>query len=156
MLTALGAGVCGTVFALVLLLWPSPSREEGAAKEGAKTVAGCHGESCTGRDPVRMLCGAGKAPRTLRTVRVSGRLLDIRFQRECGAAWVRMWGQKVGDRVEVRVPGTAPQVETIDDGYETGQRRSTPMVPVQARDAEPVRACLVPREGERTCFVAHV
>ncbi|MDJ1135989.1 helix-turn-helix domain-containing protein [Streptomyces iconiensis] len=132
-------------------------RAEGAeaARDVRDVVVGCRDARCTGKDPVQMRCGAGEPPRTLRTLRVGGRTLDVRFQPECGAAWVRMWGQRVGDRVEVRAPGAEPQSEVIDDEYETGQRRSTPMVAVAGDDIGDVRACLVSRRGTRECFAAH-
>ncbi|GAA2075053.1 hypothetical protein GCM10009801_29450 [Streptomyces albiaxialis] len=168
-LAALGALVCAGVFALTLALWPTsgearPARETTHADKASqadqpdkaekreKVVVGCRGAECTGRNPVQMRCGAGETPRTLRTVRTEGRTLDIRFQPRCGAAWVRMWGQRVGDRVEIVTPGVKAQREVIDDAYETGQRRSTPMAAVSPSATGEVRACLVRKGGGRTCF----
>ncbi len=66
----------------------------------------CRGAGCEGQNPTHMMCGG--APRTLSAHRTAtGARVELRYSAECRAGWARMWGTRVGDRLEVTAGGPA-------------------------------------------------
>jgi hypothetical protein len=116
----------------------------------------CHGAECTGEEPLASGCGDVEvegAPKTLRTLRRSGVEVEIRYKPVCGAAWVRVTGQHVGDRFTISAPDVAAQHMVIADKYETGVYRSSPMVAVRAKDIRAVKACVeLAGSSDLDCF----
>jgi hypothetical protein len=119
---------------------PTPSRQ------------GCHGSTCTGKDPERYGCGAEPPPETLRRHTFAGRtVIKIRYGAVCGAVWARIDLGEVGDRVEIVVPHRPPLHSEVRDEYDAQGSLSTPMIAAGRGDLTGVRACLV-RDGARQCF----
>jgi hypothetical protein len=106
-LMAVLASVCavalgGVTIALLLL----PRHGGGPESSALQPSPGpyCRGASCEGRSPMEAHCAA--SPATLAERRTaSGAWLEVRYSRECGTSWARMWGTRVGDRLEVRAGG---------------------------------------------------
>jgi hypothetical protein len=98
--------VGGVAVALLLLPHhPSPQASSTLpSTTGAVTGPRCHEASCEGRSPMTMHCGA--QPDTLVTYRTAtGAYLQLRHSGECGTSWARMWGGRIGDRIEMDVSG---------------------------------------------------
>ncbi|MFC9117098.1 MULTISPECIES: helix-turn-helix domain-containing protein [Streptomyces] len=145
--------------ALALLLAPlrgiAPGEPLSAPHSATSYVVAprCHGASCEGEDPVRMVCTV--VPETVTTYRTdTGALVEVRYSEACAAAWVRMWGARVGDRVDVTAGGPVREAWTADradaDTYVyTGMTR--------ARPGSVVRSCFRSAGGgARECFDAPV
>ncbi|MEZ3182575.1 XRE family transcriptional regulator [Streptomyces pimonensis] len=154
-LTSVYAVVAGGV-TLTLLLLPhrDAAQDEPLSSSSYALAPRCHGAACEGRDPVHMVCGA--APDDLATYRTAtGAHVELRYSKECGASWARMWGTRVGDRVDVTVGGPTWKVRTVDrfDAKTYVYTRMT-----AARPGSTVRACFRPAaaDGERECFGARV
>ncbi|MFI8951488.1 DUF2690 domain-containing protein [Streptomyces sp. NPDC053750] len=114
----------------------------------------CYGAACEGRDPLRLVCGID--PGTLTTFRTAtGAHVELRHSAKCGASWARVWGTRIGDRVELTAGGPSHEVriETKDD---TLTYVYTPMA--AARPGSVIRACFRPAspDGERECAEARV
>ncbi|WP_413796829.1 helix-turn-helix domain-containing protein [Streptomyces iranensis] len=114
---------------------------------------GCQGKSCEGKDPDRMSCGLpgrvdslGPQHRT-----GTGASVEIRYSSVCAAAWGRIWHSKVGDAIEVSVPGTRPHRIDVRNTADAGVYRFTPMV--GSPDRTDLRLCFIPAGGAgRKCF----
>ncbi|MFC7982574.1 helix-turn-helix domain-containing protein [Streptomyces sp. NPDC057336] len=147
--------VVGVASALLLL----PDRERAAPRASAATVPGprCHGTTCEGQDPMHMFCGGG--PDTLSTHRTAtGARLELRYSEKCGAGWARMWGTRVGDRLEVTAGGPTRRAE-IADAVDAESYVYTVMTEV--RPGAVLRACFRPAaaadaDGGRECVDARV
>lgn len=156
--TAAGIVVCALAVVLAVALRPAdePSAPPGPGVSSTIRQVLCHGAGCTGQPPLSSGCGDVEVqgvPKILRTVRRGGVEIQIRYKAQCGAAWVRVSGQHVGDRFEVSAPGAAAQRMVIADRYATGILRSSPMVPVRAGDTKSVKACAdLAGSGDWECF----
>ncbi|WP_372346753.1 helix-turn-helix domain-containing protein [Streptomyces sp. KL116D] len=116
----------------------------------------CHGAACEGKDPLRLICGI--TPTTLITHRTTtGAHVEVRHSKKCGAGWVRVWGTRIGDRVEVTAGGPThiARITTQDDTRTyvyTGMAAAGPGDTVRAcfRPASPDAApeCVEARVGE--------
>jgi hypothetical protein len=97
-----------------------------------------------------MMCGA--APRSLASHRAAGGAqVEIRYSVECGAAWIRIWRSRIGDRIEVSAPSGPARTVQVADRYEAESYLFTTMVTVRIGDR--VRGCLEPAGGgARECF----
>ncbi|MFH9573772.1 DUF2690 domain-containing protein [Streptomyces sp. NPDC017230] len=156
------ASVCallvgGVMLVLILLL---PGRDTAgdeplpAAAAPYSLAPQCHGAACEGRDPMRMICGIG--PDTLATYRTAtGAHVELRHSEKCGASWARVWGARIGDRVEVTVDGPTRDVRITD---RTGAQSYVYTGMTVAHPGSTVRACFLPAsaDGERECFEARV
>ncbi|MGW1611849.1 DUF2690 domain-containing protein [Streptomyces sp. NPDC002285] len=161
MLASICAVLLGGVAAAVLLL-PHPEGETGSALAPPPSAAGprCQGAACEGRSPMRMKCAA--APVTLARHRTTtGAWLELRYSEECGTSWARMWGTRVGDRLEMSAADRGCAGVGDGDGDVRGAEvRSdidadayvhTPMTAVRPGTA--VRACFRPAAGGgKECF----
>ncbi|MFS8203439.1 DUF2690 domain-containing protein [Streptomyces sp. CWNU-52B] len=155
-LASVYAVVVGGV-ALGLFLLPgkeAPGDEPLSASAPYSLAPQCHGAACDGRDPMRLLCGIG--PDNLATYRTTtGAHVELRYSKKCGASWARVWGTRVGDRVEVTVGGPTREVR-IEDTVDTETYVYTEMS--EAHPGSTVRACFRPAsaDGERECVEARV
>ncbi|WP_328424955.1 helix-turn-helix domain-containing protein [Streptomyces sp. NBC_00443] len=162
-LASMCAVILGGVAAVVLLL-PHPAGEPGSALAPPPSAAGprCQGAACEGRSPMHMKCAA--APVTLDRHRTTtGAWLELRYSEECGTSWARMWGTRVGDRLEM--PAADRGCADVGDGaVRSAEVRSdidadayvyTPMT--AARPGTAVRACFRPAAGGgKECFDSRV
>lgn len=156
-LTSVYTVIAGGVALGFLLL---PHRDAGRGEPQSSSSSSyvlaprCHGATCEGRDPVRMVCGV--APDSLTTYRTAtGAHVELRHNAKCGASWARMWGARIGDRVDVTVDGPTREVRTVD------RIDAETYVYTEMTVAGPgsiVRACFRPAAagGERECFDARV
>ncbi|MEW1648838.1 helix-turn-helix domain-containing protein [Streptomyces sp. NPDC091219] len=105
------ASICAvavTAMVLALLLLPGPRASESLSPTAATTATptgqGCHGADCEGRSPMAMRCAA--QPDTVaRHETATGAWMELRHSRVCGTTWARTWGGRIGDRIEMSVPG---------------------------------------------------
>ncbi|MFC4503852.1 MULTISPECIES: helix-turn-helix domain-containing protein [Streptomyces] len=147
-LVSVSALVFGAVV-LTLLLLPDRSGTAWPPTSPSATGPGCGGRACEGRDPVAMQCGP--EPETLAEhVTATGASMQLRYSKGCGATWVRMWGTRIGDRVELR-----GRVARVANRAEADTYVHTPMT--ATRPGTVVRACFLPTKGARKeCFRARV
>ncbi|MFJ8150448.1 helix-turn-helix domain-containing protein [Streptomyces sp. NPDC096048] len=157
-LVAVLVSVCAvTVGGLTSALLLLPHREGEPRSSSSPPVAGprCRGTGCEGQDPMHMVCGAG--PETLTTHRTtSGARLEVRYSERCGASWARMWGTRVGDRLEMTAGGPTRRAEIQDD---VDAESYVYTVMTATRPGDVVRACFRPAAsdgGERECVDARV
>lgn len=114
----------------------------------------CLGAACEGRDPMRMYCGVDAA--ILAAYRtVTGAHVELRYSEKCGASWARMWGTRIGDRLDVTAGGPARDVRTVDE-VDAETYVYTEMIAASPKSV--VRSCFRPvaADGERECFDALV
>lgn len=144
--------------ALVLFLLPdreAPGEEPLPASAPYSPAPQCHGAACEGRHPLRMVCGIG--PDTLTTYRTAtGAHMELRHSEKCGASWARVWGARIGDRVEVEAAGPLHDVR-IKDSTDAETYVYTEMTEVHPGST--VRACFRPASAadhERECVEARV
>ncbi|MEU5311234.1 XRE family transcriptional regulator [Streptomyces sp. NPDC021562] len=108
------ASVCavavGAVAVAAALLRPGADGTSRASAEApphqdpASSAPRCRAATCEGRNPMAMRCAA--SPVTLATRHTAGDAwLEVRYSKECGTSWARMWGTRVGDRLEVTATG---------------------------------------------------
>ncbi|MDN3028901.1 XRE family transcriptional regulator [Streptomyces sp. S.PB5] len=109
----------------------------------------CQGSACEGQDPLHM--GCGRAPTTLASFRTAtGASLELRYNQLCGASWARMWGTRIGDRLEVTADGHAQDARIRDD-IDAQAYVYTPMAVTDPGTV--VRACFIPATGgKKECF----
>ncbi|GAA4066154.1 helix-turn-helix domain-containing protein [Streptomyces shaanxiensis] len=164
------ASVCavavGGLAALALLL---PHRDgeplSSLPLSPAATGPRCRGAVCEGRSPMQMKCAA--APTTVSTHRTAtGAWMELRYSEECGTSWARMWGTRVGDRIEMTAggradpggpeePGGPVRSAEVQDAIDADSYIYTPMT--AAHPGTVVRACFRPAAGsEGECFDARV
>ncbi|MFF7164501.1 helix-turn-helix domain-containing protein [Streptomyces sp. NPDC008086] len=165
-LVAVLASVCAVAvggLAAVALLLPHRDAEPRASLSPAPATTGprCQGEACEGKSAMQMKCAAG--PQTLAAHRTaSGAWMELRYSRECGTSWARMWSTHIGDRLEMSVgdKGGGPGADgvrsaEIENDVDADNYVYTPMT--AARPGTVVRACLHPAAGGGTeCFDSRV
>ncbi|UNO40315.1 XRE family transcriptional regulator [Streptomyces sp. MST-110588] len=113
---------------------------------------GCTGRECEGQDAYEMGCGAqGLAVSLLKRTAAGGQRVEIRYGAKCGAVWARTMNLRVGDQVELSLPGADPKKLRAVGQRDTEVYRSTAMTAT----GDPGRAtvCLSPATGaKRECF----
>ncbi|MFI9354679.1 helix-turn-helix domain-containing protein [Streptomyces lydicus] len=154
---AVAAGVCVGVLAVgaALAFWAGEGRVSGPAQRAvpsASAVTGCRGRACDGKDPQSMFCaGAGLVETPVERIATRGQHLQVRYGTVCGAAWGRLRNGRVGDRIEVWVPGSAPRSVRVRDRFDAEEYLVTPMA--AARGPQGIRLCLYPVGGAaKECF----
>ncbi|WP_327394734.1 helix-turn-helix domain-containing protein [Streptomyces phaeochromogenes] len=157
------ASVCavvvgGVAITLFLVLGQDAPRSSSSASPSASaTGPRCRGAACEGRNPMDMKCGVG--PQTLASYRTaSGAMLELRDSRTCGTSWARMWGTRIGDRLEVTADGR-PRSAEVETEADAAAYVYTPMT--TTRSGTVVRACFRPApggesDGKGECFEGRV
>ncbi|WP_046734120.1 helix-turn-helix domain-containing protein [Streptomyces humi] len=155
------ASVCavavGAVAVAVALL---PSGADGASRASAEaaphqdpapSAPHCRGAACEGRSPMAMRCAA--SPVTLATRHTAGGAwLEVRYSKECGTSWARMWGTRVGDRLKVTAGGRVHGAE-IRTAAEADAFVYTPMT--ATAPGTTIRTCFRPAgDGGRECVTS--
>lgn len=139
-LASVSAVVVAAVAVALFLCLPRPDDPGAVAERGAPGPL-CRGSACAGRDPVRMDCA--RAPATLARHRTAGGAwVELRYSTACGASWARMWGTRIGDRLEMTPGGRA---SVVGDRADTDAYVHTPMSATRAGTV--VRACLTSGRG---------
>ncbi|MFI6080411.1 DUF2690 domain-containing protein [Streptomyces sp. NPDC051217] len=154
------ASACAVIVggvALVFFLLPdreAPEAEPPSASAPYSLAPQCHAAACEGLDPMRLVCGID--PDNLTTYRTAtGAHVELRYSEKCGASWARVWGTRVGDRVDVTAAGPTHDVR-IEDMVDAETYVYTEMT--EAHPGSTVRACFRPAsaDGERECVEARV
>ncbi|MFF8784221.1 helix-turn-helix domain-containing protein [Streptomyces sp. NPDC015125] len=118
---------------------------KGAAPEPSE-VTGCRAMACDGRDPESMHCELPDLVETpVERTAARGEHVQLRFGKACDAAWGRLRNGRVGDRLEVSVPGARPRSVRVVDRFDAEGYLVTPMA--AARGPEGIRLCLYPAGG---------
>ncbi|WP_217139637.1 helix-turn-helix domain-containing protein [Streptomyces sp. AC627_RSS907] len=157
-LAAVVVSVCaltvGGVASALLLLPHGQGGQEPPSSAPSAPGPRCRGAACEGKDPMHMVCGAG--PDTLATHRTTtGARVEVRYNDQCRAGWARMWGTRVGDRLEMAAGGPTRRAEVADE-VDAESYVYTDMT--ATRPGAVVRACFRPAaaDGERECVDARV
>ncbi|MFG2828991.1 DUF2690 domain-containing protein [Streptomyces sp. NPDC048434] len=150
---AVVAGACVGLVAVgvaALVFWAgergvgSGPREDAVPQPSA--VTGCRARACDGKDPESTYCEPPDLVETpLERTAARGEHVQIRYGEACGAAWGRLRGGRVGDRLEVSAPGARPRSVRVVDRFDAEGYLVTPMVAV--RGPEGIRLCLYPAGG---------
>ncbi|MGW5658203.1 DUF2690 domain-containing protein [Streptomyces humi] len=155
------ASVCavavGAVAVAAALL---PAGADGASRTSAEapphqdaspSAPRCRGAACEGRNPMGMRCAG--SPVTLATRHTAGGAwLEVRYSKECGTSWARMWGTRVGDRLEVTADGRVHGAE-IRTAADADAFVYTPMT--VTTPGTTVRTCFRPAgDGGRECVTS--
>ncbi|XUL88864.1 helix-turn-helix domain-containing protein [Streptomyces galilaeus] len=154
--------VSAVVLALVLLPGPSKSTPLAPiAASGTATVAsgpGCHGADCAGRSPLAMRCAPQPDTITQRET-ATGAWVELRHSKICGTTWARMWGGRIGDRIEFVVPGRAGSGHAAEVGNAVEADTYVYTMMAVTAPGTAVRACFLPAgtdTGKRECFDGRV
>ncbi|MEF9905552.1 helix-turn-helix domain-containing protein [Streptomyces sp. P9-A2] len=157
------AVTAGGVTATALFLPPDRTPDDTRGPTTTMTGAGtgtspppprCQGGACEGRDPLNMLCGID-LDTLIEQRTASGAHLQVRYSPTCGTSWGRIWGTRVGDRVELTAAGPTRSAE-ITDALDATAYIYTPMT--RTTPGTLVRACFRPAGQTRReeCFEATV
>ncbi|MBH1935959.1 helix-turn-helix domain-containing protein [Streptomyces sp. AV19] len=154
--------VSGTAVVLAVtavLLFLVAGRDAGGGAGSPAAVAsypqswapGCAGADCEGADPQEMGCGAQGMAVTLERRRLAGgQEIAVRYAEKCGAVWAKASHLRIGDRVELSVPGADPKRVRAAGQRDTEVYLSTAMtVTAEPRAA---RVCFEGADGGRECF----
>ncbi|MCD9876036.1 helix-turn-helix domain-containing protein [Streptomyces guryensis] len=147
------ASVCAVAVggvAVALLLLPRQSAEPRPAAAAASTPGPhCRASSCEGRNPMAMFCAA--TPDTLATRHTAtGAWLELRYSKVCGTSWARMWGTRVGDRIELTADGRVRGAE-VGNAVDADNFVYTPMTVTGPGTV--LRVCFRPAKGRgEECF----
>lgn len=159
-LASASAAVFGAI-ALTLFLLPGrhgaplPAAHPPASSSPSVTGPRCRGTACEGGTPMDMRCAT--APETLAEhVTATGASVQLRYSRECGTSWTRMWGARIGDRIESQaVGGVRAYRAEVKDRAEADTYVHTAMT--ATRPGTLVRTCFLPTaDGRKECFEARV
>ncbi|WP_031478146.1 helix-turn-helix domain-containing protein [Streptomyces bicolor] len=161
MAMAVLASVCAAAvggFAALAFLLPHGDGDPRSSLPPSPAVTGprCLGAGCEGENPKGMQCDV--APTTVATHRTAtGAWMELRYSEECGTSWARMWGTRVGDRIEMTAGGGEGPVRSaeVHDAVDADNYVYTPMT--AAPPGTVARACFRPAAGgEPECFDGRV
>ncbi|MFI0739630.1 helix-turn-helix domain-containing protein [Streptomyces sp. NPDC021100] len=148
--TAPGPGAAGSSYAQSA---PSGMSVPSPPSYAQSFEPGCHGKDCEGADAQAMGCGAQGLPVTLASRRsAGGDRIEIRYAEKCGAVWAKATGLRLGDRVELTLPGADAKEVRAASRRDTEVYLSTAMTATD--DPRRARVCLRPAEGAAECFAA--
>lgn len=154
--------VSAVVLALVLLPGSSKSTPlSPTAASSTATVAsgaGCHGGDCAGRSPLAMRCAPQPDTITQRET-ATGAWVELRHSKICGTTWARMWGGRIGDRIELVVPGRAGSTHAAEVGNAVEADTYAYTMMAVTAPGTVVRVCFQPAgtgKGKRECFDGRV
>ncbi|WP_406443335.1 XRE family transcriptional regulator [Streptomyces sp. NBC_01613] len=142
------ASVCAVTVggvAVALLLLPRQNGEPRSSAPSAVQGPHCRGASCEGESPMDMYCAA--SPTTVATRRTAtGAWMELRYSEECGTSWARMWGARVGDRIELTAGG---RVRGPEVGNEADADSFVYTAMTVTRPGTVVRTCFRPAAAGR-------
>ncbi|MEU9500206.1 DUF2690 domain-containing protein [Streptomyces sp. NPDC048196] len=155
---AAGAGAGGLALAVAVTFLAGERAGEArggpaaSAAPSSSAVTGCRGRSCDGKDPHSMFCGGeGMVDTVVEATTARGEHVQVRYGTACAAAWGRLAGGRIGDRIEVTAPGALPRSVRVRDRFDAEGYLVTPMA--AARGPRGIRLCLYPAGGgPRECF----
>ncbi|MFF7154837.1 helix-turn-helix domain-containing protein [Streptomyces sp. NPDC008139] len=152
---AIPAAVCAvglTVAAsLTALHRTSAGTSASPTASAAPPAAACEAHACAGREAMTMGCAMPGQEKILGRHRApGGARLELVYSERCHAAWALAWHTRVGDVLQVSVPGDAPQRAEVTDTYDTESPLVTPMV--DGSDLTGLQATFRPSSGPGTSF----
>ncbi|MBK3566573.1 DUF2690 domain-containing protein, partial [Streptomyces sp. MBT62] len=89
----------------------------------------------------------------------TGAWVELRHSRICGTTWARMWGGRIGDRIEFVVPGRAGSAHAAEVGNAVEADTYVYTMMAVTAPGTAVRACFLPAgtdTGKRECFDGRV
>ncbi|MGC9440338.1 helix-turn-helix domain-containing protein [Streptomyces sp. WG5] len=113
---------------------------------------GCRGTACDGEDSESQGCTEpGSVFGAVAEAHFpGGARMEIRHSEHCDAFWARVWLGRVGDRIELRVPGRPTRHAVIRDRHDADGYVYTLMT---GGDPTKAQACLLPVDGgPEQCF----
>ncbi|UQA93499.1 helix-turn-helix domain-containing protein [Streptomyces halobius] len=153
-LVPVAAGVCigAAGVAAALAFWAGDGGDGRSPAPASAAVTGCQGQACDGKDPRSMYCGGeGQVASVLERTAAGGAHIEVRYGTACGAAWGRLHSGRIGDRIEVSVPGARPRSATVKDRFDAEGYLVTPMA--VARGPKGISLCFYPAGGgAEECF----
>ncbi|WP_053161166.1 helix-turn-helix domain-containing protein [Streptomyces caatingaensis] len=156
-----GAVLAAALAAVLLSLVPGRHASGGAPPGGAPPSAsyeqswapGCAGADCEGADPQEMGCGAQGMAVTLQRRRLAGgQEIAIRYAERCGAVWAKASHLRIGDRVELSLPGADPKRVRAASRRDTEVYLSTAMTATKEPFAARVCFDAAGDDGGPECF----
>ncbi|MGW0945016.1 DUF2690 domain-containing protein [Streptomyces sp. NPDC002623] len=154
---AILASVCAVVFgavALTLVLLPEKSPAPRPSATPSTGGPQCRTTTCEGKNPAAMNC-AGSPDTLAEHITATGASIQLRYSRACGTSWARMWGARIGDRIESRAATSAGRLHTarVEDRVEADTYVTTGMTATVLGTV--VEACFLPvAGGAKECFEA--
>ena len=162
-LAALGS-VCALVVAgvvVALMLLPHHSEPPPALPSTTGVGPLCYGSTCAGKDPLPMNCAGDPVTLAMHGT-ATGAWLQLRHSRECGTSWLRVWGARIGDRVELTVSGRAATARRAEVRNSTEANTYIYTLMAATRPGTVVRFCFQPAAktgatpGAKECFEGRV
>ncbi|MEU7103990.1 DUF2690 domain-containing protein [Streptomyces stramineus] len=138
----------GLGFAAVGWTAPSATGVHAAPSTRVLTDVGCKGPTCSGQDPHAMQCSTTGDVLTLEHQELQGRTINLRWSRDCQAAWAELTGGMPGDDALVQNSTGETQHRSIVSG-------STTYSPMVNDENLTVRACVTLRSGSQKCTLHH-
>ncbi|MEU1308726.1 helix-turn-helix domain-containing protein [Streptomyces cinnamoneus] len=111
----------------------------------------CEGEQCDGEKAKDMGCDVPSPAMIAQRLGVDGQRVELRYGERCRTVWVRAWHLRLGDRVELSVPGADVKRLEAVSRQDTMDYLVTGMS--VAKDPRTARVCLLPAgDGRPECF----
>ncbi|MEU3610713.1 DUF2690 domain-containing protein [Streptomyces sp. NPDC006872] len=154
---AILASVCAVVFgAVALTLVLLPEKNPAPRPSATRSTGGpqCRATTCEGKKPAAMNC-AGSPDTLAEHVTATGASIQLRYSRVCGTSWARMWGARIGDRIESGAAASAgrPHTARVENKVEADTYVTTGMTATVLGTV--VEACFLPvAGGAKECFEA--
>ncbi|MFI1027453.1 helix-turn-helix domain-containing protein [Streptomyces sp. NPDC020951] len=154
---AILASVCAVVFGAVAVTLVLLPEENPAPRPSATRSTGgpqCRTTTCEGKKPAAMNC-AGSPDTLAEHVTATGASIQLRYSRVCGTSWARMWGARIGDRIESGTAASAgrPHTARVENKVEADTYVTTDMTATVLGTV--VKACFLPvAGGAKECFEA--
>lgn len=92
----------------------------------------------------------------------TGAWMELRHSRECGTTWARTWGGRIGDRIEMTVPGRTEAAHAAQVGNAMDAESYVYTLMAATGPGTVVRACFQPAAkagaapGRKECFDGRV
>lgn len=150
-LVSVCAVVLGAVALALIVLPPRAGAPRPPASAPSPTGPLCREATCEGKEPLDTGCAG--APETLAEHRTAtGATVQLRYSRVCGTSWARMWGGRIGDRIQTNAGGRT-RFAQVKDRAEADTYAHTLMSVTQPGVV--VQGCFLPASGgRRECFEA--
>ncbi|MEU7131892.1 helix-turn-helix domain-containing protein [Streptomyces sp. NPDC046261] len=157
-LSGVAALAAAVVTAALLASGEEASGEQEPGRPGATSVSpyaqrwepGCRAEQCDGENAKEMGCDVPPPANVAQRLGADGQRVELRHGERCQAVWVRAWHLRLGDRVELSVPGTDAKRLEAASTQDTMDYLVTVMSVV--KDPRKARVCLLPAAGPPDCF----
>ncbi|MEU5052335.1 helix-turn-helix domain-containing protein [Streptomyces sp. NPDC021096] len=128
-----------------------PDRLAATSPYAQRWEPACAGEQCDGEKAKDMGCDVPSPAMIAQRLGADGQRVELRYGERCRTVWVRAWHLRLGDRVELSVPGADVKRLEAVSRQDTMDYLVTGMS--VAKDPRRARVCLLPAGGGRPeCF----